>query len=271
MNDAPVKILNQKVYPAVEHCIYCGATDRLETEHILPFGLSGTASLPKSSCRECATITGSFEQTVLRGPFWPIRVYRELKSRTKHRNSPSTLPISLVRNGTEQTVELKINEYPMLLHFPLFVPPAYLSQTPDYKAGITMTEVASVLFGPRPEDVAKALGATQLKLSANYQPVAFARMIAKIAYAFAVAEGAAGDLEGESFVLPAILGKTDEIGRWVGTLTKPYETHREFLHRIEFHYEKERKLLFGEVQLFSDSQTPSYGVVLGKLKTGASR
>jgi hypothetical protein len=48
-------------------------------------------------------------------------------------------------------------------------------------------------------------------------------------------------------------------------LTKPVEVHPSLLHRIEIHSDLEARLLFAEVQLFSDSQTPSYGVVLGKL------
>ena len=266
MEDQTSKVLNNTSYPPVGRCIYCSATDGLEKEHILPFGLRGTATLPESTCRTCATITGTFEQVVLCGPFWPVRVYRDLKSRTKHRDAPSTRPLTFVRDGKEQTIELKIDDYPTLLHFPLFAPPAYLTLSPDYKSGIIMSGIASVLFGPRPDDVAKSLGATELKLTANCQPAAFARMIAKIAYAFAAAERATADISGDPFVLPAILGQGDEIGRWVGTLTKPIEAHAGELHRIVIHHEKEKGLLSAEVQLFADSQTPSYGVLLGKLK-----
>lgn len=263
---SPIKALNDRNYPPVGRCIYCGTTEQLEKEHILPFGLSGTAVLPQSSCRDCASITGSFEQKVLRGPFWPVRVYRDLKSRRKHRDAPATLPMTVVRNGEEQTIELGIDAFPLLLHFPKFAPPVYLTQSPDYKSGIVMTGFVSINFGPRPDDVAKSLGVTKLKLSDNYQPVPFARMIAKIAYAFATAEQAIQDLEGKPFILPAILGQKDEIGRWVGTLTKPLESHESKLHRIEIHYDRDKGLLIGEVQLFADSQTPSYGVILGKLK-----
>lgn len=266
MKDKAFRVLDNTIYTSVGYCIYCGATTRLEREHILPFALSGTSTLPQSTCRDCATITGSFEQAVLRGPFWPVRVYRDLKSRTKHRDAPTTLPLTVVRNGEEQIIVLKIKDYPTLIHFPLFAPPAHLTRSTDYKCGITISGIASILFGPRPDDVAKSLGATELKVTANYQPVAFARMIAKIAYAFAAAERTTDDLDGEPFVLPALLGQANDIGRWVGTLTKPFETHSGQLHRIIVHYDKEKGLLIAEVQLFADSQTPSYGVILGKLK-----
>lgn len=178
-----------KQYKPVGSCIYCGSTKNLETEHIIPFGLSGAAILPESTCRKCARITGSFEQNVLRGPFLPIRVFRDLKSRTKYRDAPKTLPITIVRNGQEEILELRIDEYPIHFHFPVFPPPALLTKA-KFSSGISVMGVYSVLFGPRPDEVGKSLGATQIKLVTNYEPVEFSRMIAKIGYAYACAERA---------------------------------------------------------------------------------
>jgi len=48
-------------------CIYCGSSDDLTDEHVVPYGLGGKMILPKSSCRRCAMITGQFEGKVLRG------------------------------------------------------------------------------------------------------------------------------------------------------------------------------------------------------------
>ena len=266
MNHSSPRTLDNTRYAPVLQCIYCGATDGLEDEHILPFGLSGTAVLPQSTCRQCARVTGSLEHAVLRGPFWPVRVFRNLKSRTKHRDAPKTLPLTILRSGHEESIQLGLDGYPILLHFPIFGPPAYLSRS-EYTSGALMCGVASVLFGPRPDDVAKSLGATEIKHSADYQPVAFARMIAKIGYGFAAAERTTEELDGAPLVLPAIRGTTDDIGRWVGTLTKPIETYPDQLHRILVHHDREKSLLIAEVQLFADSQTPSYGVILGRLKS----
>ncbi len=262
---ASLKHLDNTRYTAVGRCIYCGTVDNLTDEHIMPLALNGTAILPHSSCRGCAKITGRFEQIVLRGPFWPVRVFRDLKSRTKHKDAPSALSLRAVRNGRDDTIELPIGEYPFLLHFPLFPPPAYLGNS-NYSNGILMSGLASVLFGPRPDDVAAQLGATEIKLPSTYQPVAFAQMLAKIAYAMAVAERETDQLDGECFVLSSILGTTDEIGRFVGTLTKPFEKHADQLHRVSLHRDTEKGLLVGEVQLFADSETPSYGIILGKLR-----
>jgi len=265
VNAPEPKVLDGLVYKPVGCCIYCGATEKLEKEHILPFGLSGSAILPKSTCRRCAAITGDVEQDILRGSFWPVRVFRDLKSRTKHKDAPKHIPVSVVRNGQQEVVHLNIDEAAILLPFPLFASPWHLSQAKP-TLGISVSGLATIRFGADPKTTAKALDASAISITAEQKPCAFARMIAKIRYAFAYAEGAISDLDGEPYVLLAILGTRDEIGRWVGTLTKPLEAFPKLLHRILIHYDWEKGLLFAEVQLFSDSQTPSYGVVLGKLK-----
>jgi hypothetical protein len=257
--------LDGKIYPPIGKCIYCGSVDNLTKEHILPFALSGTAVLLKSSCRACATITGKVEQLLLRGSFWPVRVFRDLKSRTKHKDAPGSFPVTAFRDGKEEVMQLPVDELPILLHFPLFPPPSFLSQL-EPSSGILTTGFATVLFGKAPSLAAKELGATGLRFLDQQRPKDFARMIAKVAYAFACAEGAISDIEGASLVLPAILGKQNDIGAWLGTLTKPFESHPGVLHRIELHYDTRQGLLFAEVQLFADSDTPSYGVVLGKLR-----
>jgi hypothetical protein len=258
------KILDNYNYASVGRCIYCGSTEDLQNEHILPFGLSGSAILPKSTCKTCAKITGQVEQKVLRGPMWALRVYRELKSRTKHQDAPKSYPLTVIRNGTEQLITLPVHEFPILLHFPIFAAPAYLD--PDnYEKGILLTGLATVSFGPRPEEVAKRWGVETISINQAHEPVAFARMIGKIAYAWAAAEKKLHLVRGTPFVLPAILGEADDIGRWVGTLTEPIQKFQGSLHRILIHEDCDKHILVGEVQLFSDSETPRYGVILGQI------
>jgi hypothetical protein len=257
--------LNNKVYSPVGHCIYCGDTKGLQKEHILPFGLSGTAVLPKASCCQCAKITGRLEQLLLRGPMWPVRVYRELHSRTKHQDSPSSYPLTFIKEGKETTLDVPIEDYPILLHFPLFSAPAALSSE-RYERGIKVQGLATVSFGPHPASVAKKHGATDIKITQSLQPVAFAQIIAKIAFAYAVAEGASNWIDGNPWPITAILGKTDDIGKWVGTITAPSKKTEGLLHMLAIHRDLERQLVIGEIRLFSDSETPTYGVILGKLK-----
>src|SRR5262245_58390034 len=99
----------------IGRCIYCGATDDLRQEHIVPFGLSGPTVLKDASCGNCAKKTGRMEETVLRGPMWPVRVFRDLRSRRKHKDAPDTHPLSITRNGRDEIIELPLEEYPILL------------------------------------------------------------------------------------------------------------------------------------------------------------
>jgi hypothetical protein len=91
-------------------------------------------------------------------------------------------------------------------------------------------------------------------------------MVAKIAYAFAAAEGLLEGIEGKPLVIPAILGETDNIGNLVGTLTEPFTAYPGQLHRILVVNDEEKGLLVSEVHLFSDSQAPRYGIILGRLR-----
>jgi hypothetical protein len=131
--------------------------------------------------------------------------------------------------------------------------------------GIDLSGVASILFGGKsPSDLAKELGVQSISLDIEHCPAEFARMLAKIAYAMAIAVDAVGDLAEPCPVLPSILGEEDDIGRWVGTHTGPIRKYAGVGHRVRI-YKSSQALLMGDVQLFADSETPSYGVVLGRL------
>lgn len=251
--------------PAVGRCIYCGGTQNLGREHIVPFALSGTSVLPAASCPDCAAITGKFEQEVLRGPMWAVRSLRKLRSRTQHADAPATERIEIVRKGVATTVDLPIDHCPLILHFPTFGPPRSL--TGSVGTGIDITGVHSILFGPHPETVLRELGGEKISFgSGDYQYVAFAKMLAKIAYAMAVANGDVRYLEGPASVLSAILGERDDIGQWVGTTAGPTRNYPGLLHRISLVRNRDMGLLLAEVQLFADSETPAYIVVLGRLR-----
>lgn len=262
--------LDNFAYPAVGYCIYCGATEKLGREHILPYGLSGTATLPASSCVACAAITGAVEAKILRGSFWPLRVYRDLKSRTKHRDAPSMLEVEILRKDRWVVEARPLNDVPVLLHFPIYPPPRCLSGDAP-RMGIDVEGLVTIGFGITAESFGGTGGSPAIRVPDSNRPYEFARMLAKIAYAYACAEGALEDIEGAPFVLPAILGHQNDVGHWVGTVTDPLQAHAGVLHRLVIHRDTERQLLCVEVQLFADSSAPAYGVVLGRLKTGLAK
>jgi hypothetical protein len=191
---------------------------------------------------------------------------RDIQSRRQHKKAPKSYPLTVERKGKNESIELSLDEYPIVIPFPLFSVPGYLNPE-GYDKGIKLEGIASVSFGPRPEHVLKNLGAERISFQPRAdKPVDFARMIAKIAFSMAVAVGASAEIiKHNSLVLPAILGEADDIGRWIGTITDPISNHQGHLHRVLIQRDSQKGLLMGDVQLFSDSQTPRYGVILGEL------
>ena len=157
----------RKIYPVYGECIYCGSKEHLTDEHIIPFGLSGTLVLPKSSCQDCNKITSRFERDVLRGEMRSVRIYRALSSRRKHKTAPPRYPLIIVRDGVEMEVELDRDDYPILLPFLEFPPPRLISGEPS-KEGIDVKGVVTLSFGPKPEEVMKKHSARRLNFSACF-------------------------------------------------------------------------------------------------------
>lgn len=263
-DNAAIQDASELQLKPVGRCIYCGAKDDLTREHIVPFALSGNAVLPDASCKRCAAITGKVELQVLRGPMRAVRIYRKLQSRRGHSGAPAEYPLTIVRNGVQEVVHVPLDKYPVLLHFPTFALPRALAGLTG--TGISMSGIATVSFGRSPREAMQELGAQEIVINTQGdQPAAFARMLAKIAYSFAVGLGHDTLLEGPSAVVQSILGHRDDIGDWVGTHTGPIRRYSGALHRIAVREDLDKGLLLADVHLFADSETPSYGVVLGRL------
>jgi hypothetical protein len=260
--------VDRRWYPALGRCIYCSSTDDLTDEHTIPYGLGGTLVLPKASCKTCADITRRFEQNVLRGPMQQVRVFRRIQSRTKHKDAPTTKQIEVTRkDGAKELADFGFTEARVVYSFPIFDVPGYVKPE-GYTAGIRLTGVAMYGFGPSPAEVARSQNAVDLSWQESHLYNSFAKMIAKIAYATAVGQaieaGIARPFEGTPYVVPGILGRADDIGRWVGTLTTPFQRYENHLHRVTFGTINDGRVVLAEVQLFADSGTPSYGVILGE-------
>lgn len=253
-------------YTPFGRCIYCASASDLRIEHIIPYGLGGTLELPASTCKSCADVTSRIERVVLRGELWAVRVYRDVQSRRGHKDAPKNYPLEVEKDGTRRTIELPASDYPILLHFPTFSAPRVLT-TAEKRPGIDVTGIITLSFGPHPEAVLRKLGGDALCTTQTQHPAEFARMIAKIAYSMAAATGALELINEPSPICGVILGTDLAIGHYVGTLDYPLQKHEDQLHRVVVIPDYQRGLLIGDVQLFSDSPAPRYGVVLGSLRT----
>jgi hypothetical protein len=260
-----IRDMSRIQYPPANRCIYCGAEENLTREHTVPYGLNGTSVIPAASCPECAKKTSAFERKVLRGPMRSVRVLHGFKSRSKYEGAAQTQSVRIVRDGVQSEIEVPLEEAPTMLYFPEFSPPGIV--TGKRGSGIDLTGVAVVHFGPSPEECARKLGAKGVTLeSPPYEPIPFAKMLAKIGFATAYGEDALARIEEPSPVIRAILGEASDIGYWVGTMTGAYRKYPGLLHRVALHEDLDRGLLVAEVQLFANSGTPSYAVVLGTLR-----
>lgn len=260
---ADLKPLNNLKFSSIEKCIYCGETSNLEDEHIIPYGLGGSAILPKSSCRECAKTTGRIEQFVLRGEMWGVRSALGLSTRSR-RDAPKELPLKLIKNGIKREIMLPLDQHPIVLLFPLFNPPGII--TGDIPKGITLRYLAQIGFGKNLKNVLRDEGADDVEFTHTYKILEFAKMLAKIGWGMAAAEGKLDKVDPDNSVISAFMAETSSIGYWVGAYPGELKPDEGTLHTVQIYSDEKLGLLIAKIKLFSFSHTPEYGVVLGKLR-----
>lgn len=264
----PLELSNMNRMASVKagFCIYCGSTEQLSREHIVPYALGGTLTITEGSCEGCRKKTHAFETDVLTGPMRMVRYIQNLPSSTKHRSVPKTVELFVkLGDGTEQRIEVPIAKAPILLAFYEFGEPKYLD--PSRGADLETGAVVTGSYGQNPSHLLLELSAKGMTIvGLPMRPVAFARMIAKIAYCFAFARGHISKLENPSELINAFMEEPDTIGRFVGSIPPPFPTYEGVAIRFKF-LEYER-IAYAEVQLFAASGAPTYVVVLGRIKDG---
>jgi len=167
-------------------------------------------------------------------------------------------------DGAERTIDAPLDEAPVAFFFPVFAAPAVVSPQ-GYSRGVRVRGSAMVAYGNEHQTIVAREGAKSFRMSQTTTPVAFARMIGKIAYAMAFADGSLQRLSKVYPIVSSILGETDEIGRWVGSYSEHPVKRPGLLHHLVAREHRDLGLLVYEVQLFADSQAPLYSVVLGTL------
>lgn len=172
----------------VKQCIYCHTKEgKLSEEHIVPYGLNGVHTLLNASCKKCADITSRIEGKVLRESF--ISARQGLNFRSRHQKAWN-LPMDAFTG----------------LFFPISPPPAHLTGE-AYESGVKVKSIALFALMTRH---------SKTKVRTTFPGHNFQRMLAKIGLGFAVAKYGIDAFQ-EFYVLPAILGEREDVGRWVGT------------------------------------------------------
>ena len=244
-------------------CIYCGTTSDLTDEHIIPHGLAGPWKLLKASCKECNKITSKFERDVLKNFLLLARTGLNLP--TYHpKNRPIEFEFAVKTGGVKRILKMPASESPTLFMMPSFELPGHISANPQRT---TLLITAMSLHGKgdlREFEVKNKL--ESISYTAKMRTT-FAQLLAKIAYGMVVAQKGIDAID-DVYVLPSILGKKDDIGRWVGC--ENGQKSPELLPRVKFFHTVDllevNKEIAAKIRLFASFQTPEYLVIVGRIK-----
>lgn len=185
----------------------------------MPLGLGGEWVLRKASCQQCRDITSGIELDVLRKTLLPARAKMNLPPRHKDER-PNKFPLTVERQGQQETTHIPTDKHPTLLCLPRFKSPAYIDKR-HYKQGIHVNGVYTYLLGYRSlQHIREELNADSVTQTVTFNGFkdgfSFARLLAKIAYVFAMAHFGVVIID-DAYGLPSILGQSDNIGMWVGS------------------------------------------------------
>jgi hypothetical protein len=253
-------------------CIYCFSTTNLSDEHVIAYSLNANVILPKASCGRCRDITSRIENDVSRGLAWQMRT--ALGFPTRHsKNVPATFPLGIVKGGIEKIINVPVSNHPIIMPIPLFEMPVYfdnhiLKKNRGFEEGIGLKGIQILWFRDL-EKILKEYNADNIFIVQKVDHIAFARMIAKIAYCLAVAEYGLDGIA-EAFVLPAILGNRSDIGQWVGSSEQVLPENPNTAHTSQVQSFKNPAsqnldgIILVFVRLFSNIPSPVYITIVGR-------
>jgi hypothetical protein len=259
-------------YLPVGRCIYCGGVAG-HIEHVVPDGIGGKLELPDASCKGCGTITSQFEGKVQRDL---LGIVRERHKWHKHpkRKRPAQF-VELRANGESDVIERRIPaaEVPGLLNLPLFGWPSVLrGEMPTGELSI-QTVIRPTYHGAL-HDFANMISGYHASFG-KYDPLPFARMLAKIAHTFAVGELGL-DAFRQFYLQKLIRGDyTLDPDKWVGSYP---DDVRGDLHTVDIDPNMRHELTLRtsrqshgisavtvDIRLFANYGGPKHIVVVGEI------
>jgi hypothetical protein len=255
------RVIDRRQVTRIGRCIYCGTTKgKLSEEHITPYGLSGLLVLLEASCELCAKITSALEAKILNGMFAARAALRTRTRRPKDRVAPH--PMLVERQGQIERVDAVWQDHWKVIRLPIFPLPASIDGR-RYVSGIECTSMDVFELGERWEEIAKRHRADKV-LPPGYSAEEFARFVAKMAYGYAVERYGLKAFE-RVYVLPAILGESDDIGRWVGCPDRREFPVRQCNVSVGFKIIPQDDLVV-RIKMFPQFDGAEYVVVVGKVK-----
>lgn len=255
-----------KIYGPIDSCIYCGCTENLGKEHIVPKGLGGEHILLKASCKNCAKITSRFERYVLRELLINPRTTLGLPTYRK-KQRPKSFTLTIAKNEENKEVEARADTCPTIIPELQYRKPRHIAQYP-YDKGIVCTRAGAIVINLK--RFQKECDFDSLYFTNRFK-IDHARLLAKMAYGMAIACYGLENIE-KAYVLPAILGAKDDIGYWVGcsddsdapnVLSKELSPYRIDVGRTMVGNTEEVR---ATIRLFPAFSRTNYLVIVGCLK-----
>ncbi len=180
--------------------------------------------------------------------------------RPKDREKP--YPMFVERAGQIEKVDALWQDHWKIIQLPIFPPPAFIDGR-TYTGGIECISMDTFELGERGEEIARRHNADRV-LPPTYSSEDFARFIAKMAYGYAVERYGIDAFE-KVYVLPAILGDSNDIGRWVGCSDRRELPIRQCIISVGFKIIPNDNLIV-KIKMFAQFDGAEYVVVIGKVK-----
>ncbi len=248
-------------YPSPGRCIYCGRSDvALTDEHIIPLALQGFLVLDKASCTECAKVINSFEGPII-GSLEHFRTRYDVRTRRpKDRKTAFTL-----KRADSSPITIPAKEMPATAFLYKFGRANILRGLPPLDPTFEWLPVP-YCDGEALNDAIKRHG-WDGQLQIKMRPNDFARLLAKIAYSYAVTE--LGMDAFEPLCLDVIMGRASNCAYLVGGSMDlqplPDSTGDHHIGVGLIDQPDRPKLVIVPVRLFQQMGSPHHHVIVGRL------
>jgi hypothetical protein len=264
-------------HQSIGRCIYCGATEDLTDEHVIPYALNGPFKLDNASCKSCSEITSAFEGRVVGQMLGPARHVLRMRTRRRKKRK-ATYTMLFRKHGRDVKKEVSVDDYLGVIPAPFFGYPEHLAER--FRAsGVTVPTgvltVGAVAFQRQdavpPGELVKRHRAKKLSSQTGFEWKDYARLLAKIGHGYIVAKYGLESIA-ESYVVNCILGRTDDALRWVGCqgLNRQLPVHSNvpaIYHNIGIDVQNGE--LISWIRLFDNFENaPEYLVIVGRATDG---
>lgn len=197
-----------QVFPSVGRCIYCKNPDDLplSKEHIIPESIGGMTILPHASCQQCAKITSQFERFVAQKSFDFLRKKFGIRQKPKKRNNQPHVQVTFEKDGRRFTKRLAVCDIPAnfsTINLP--TPQWYIDMYPSPSPGFVKPSAITASFEPDVEQFLSLHNADRYFLPNEFNPEVLARVLAKIAHSYAIAQYGFDDVDSDLSLI--ILGQ----------------------------------------------------------------